>query len=363
MATVHNVTLPEVALLRLAAQRLVGPRAATAAEAVRWMGAVQAQDHPGSLTSVALRTAAGTRADVVAALDAGEVVRTWPMRGTLHLLPAEDVAWMLPLLTPRVVAASAGRRRSLGLTEDDLDRAGQLAEQALAGGAGLARSELFAVWDDAGLATREQRGAHLLGYLAMTGTLVFGPTRNGQHLLVLARDWVRRPRRLEREEALGELALRYFRSHGPATPADLGRWAHLRVGDRRTGVELARPHLLSVEVAGADGDGTEHLMDPQTPERLAAAREEAEGVLLLPGFDELVLGYGDRRAQLDTEHAGRVVPGGNGMFLSTVVSAGRIVGTWRRAGRGAQQTISATPFTAFTPEVESALPRLYEQLP
>lgn len=84
-------TLDEVALLRMVAQRLVGPRWDTPVEAVRWTTCVQAQDYPGALMSVALRTTEPDRASVVAALDAGEIVRSWPMRGTLHLTAAEDL--------------------------------------------------------------------------------------------------------------------------------------------------------------------------------------------------------------------------------------------------------------------------------
>jgi inactivated superfamily I helicase len=104
-------------------------------------------------------------------------------------------------------------------------------------------------------------------------------------------------------------------------------------------------------------------MDPQTPDLLQTARTQAEGVLLLPGFDEFMLGYGDRRAQLDPAFADRIVPGGNGVFRHTVVSAGRVVGTWARTGRGAQRDITATPFTSFSPDVRAAIPQVYAALP
>src|SRR5215217_7317133 len=99
----------EVALLRLVAQRIAGSPPPTADRTVRWLTAVQAQDHSGALTSVALRTASGTRADVEAALCAGTVVRSWPMRGTLHLVAAEDLRWMLGLTASRMHAAAASR--------------------------------------------------------------------------------------------------------------------------------------------------------------------------------------------------------------------------------------------------------------
>ena len=346
--------LQEVALLRLAAQRIVGPKAGTAVEAVRWLTAVQAQDFNGALTSVALRTASRRRTDVEEALDAGEVVRSWPMRGTLHLLAAEDLPWMLRLLAPRVVAATVGRRTGLGLTTSQLEQAREVAQRALSGGGRLRRTDLYAVWEDAGLATTGQRGVHMVSFLAMTGTLAFGPTNGGEQLIVLVDEWVPRPRALEGEGALGELARRYFRSHGPATIADLTRWANLRITDARIGTALARPQLDSMEV-----DGVEHLMDPRTPEVLRTVRNRANGVLLLPGFDEFILGYGDRSAQLEPEFADRIVPGGNGVFRDTVVSAGRVVGTWRRHRQG----IEATPFTAFTAEVDAAIPELFAALP
>lgn len=350
--------LHEVALLRLVAQRIAGPGFATATEAVRWMAAVQAQDHNGALTSVALRTSSRSRQGVEDALDAGEVVRSWPMRGTLHLVAAEDLPWMLDLLAPRVVAGAAARRAQLDLNIADLEHARELAVEALLGGGRLMRKELLAVWDQAGLTTAGQRGYHMLWHLAQTGTLCFGPLRNGQQQIVLVEEWIPRPRRMERQEALGELALRYFCSHGPATVKDLMRWAHLVAADARTGLALARPQLASLDV-----DAVEHFMDPETPELLETCRREAPRVVLLPGFDEFVLGYQDRRCALPPEFADRIVPGGNGVFKATVVCDGEIVGTWKHAGRGAERTVEATPFSSFPDEVAEAIAEAYGALP
>jgi DNA glycosylase AlkZ-like len=61
---------------------------------VRRLTAVQAQDYPGAVTSIALRTESQTRQSVEAALNAHEIVRSWPMRGTLHFVPSEDMPWM-----------------------------------------------------------------------------------------------------------------------------------------------------------------------------------------------------------------------------------------------------------------------------
>jgi hypothetical protein len=347
----------ELSMLRMAAQWLVGPRAASPSEAVRRLTAVQAQDLPGALTSVALRTHGGTRSGVLAALDAGEVVRSWPMRGTLHLTAAEDLGWMLELLGLRVLAGAATRRAALEITDAEVERARELAVAALHGGRRLSRAELLAALADGGVSTAGQRGYHLLWYLAQTGTLVLGPTRDGDQLFVLLDEWVRAPRRLERDESLGELALRFFRSHGPATVKDLARWGGLGIREVRAGLAVAADQLERQEI-----EGTEHRMDPATPDRLAVARSEAEGVHLLPGFDELVLGYADRSCTVPPAFADRIVPGGNGMFRATVVHGGRVVAVWR-TGRSKARTLELEPFTDLPAAVLAAAQERYAALP
>lgn len=348
-------TTRDIALLRLAALGLAGPGFGTPAETVRWLTAVQAQDFPGALMSVALRTRAAGRGEVEAALDAGEVVRSWPMRGTLHFVAAEDLAWILSITGDRAVRGQRTRRRQLGLTEDVLVRGRDLAVAALSGGPGLSRRDLFAVWEAAGIDTADQRGAHLVLHLAETGVICLGPMAGAQQRFVLLDEWVPEPRRLEREEALAELALRYFRGHGPATVADLARWTKLTLTDARAGLAAVRGELERLVV-----DGTEYYLDPRTPAVLDRHRERARGVVLLPGFDEYMLGYGDRSAALPTEHADRIVPGGNGMFRRTVVADGQVVGTWSTDRKGG---VLATPFTTFGEGVEEEVAKAYAALP
>src|SRR5690606_42093883 len=83
----------------------------------------------------------------------------------------EDLAWLLRLLTPRALAKAATRRANLGLDEATIERARTVAVDALAGGRRLRRDELMTVWQDGGVDTSGQRGYHLLGHLAQTGTV------------------------------------------------------------------------------------------------------------------------------------------------------------------------------------------------
>lgn len=351
-------SLRDVALLRLAAQRLVGEAHPTAADAARWATCTQAQDLPGALVSLALRTRERTVAGVDAALDAGAVVRSWPMRGTLHLVAAEDLRWLLAVGPPRVAAAAAKRRADLGIDEAVMDAARAATVAALEGDGRLPRDQLMTVWDKAGVSTAGQRGAHVFGALAVEGLVCLGPLTGRRQQVVLVDEWVAPTPARDRDEAVQEWALRYFRGHGPATERDFAWWSGLTLTEARRAAAVVRDELAPLVVGGV-----EHLMDPDTPARLDGCRREARGVLLVPGFDELVLGYGDRAAVVPPEHSDRVAPGGNGMFLATVVSAGTAVATWRRPTSRAATEPDVTPFGSLTKPVAAAVRRRWAAYP
>nr|WP_240895704.1 winged helix DNA-binding domain-containing protein [Kineococcus siccus] len=340
-------------MLRLAAQRVAAPLPG-AAQVVRHLGALQAQDLRAAATAVALRHGAADVAGFRAALAAGEVVRTWPMRGTLHLLAAEDAGWVLGLTAPRTVTALTTRRRELGLTEAVAERARDVAVGVLTGGRAARRAELAAAWTAAGLDVGGQRTPVLLAHLALTGTLVLGPPQGREQLVVLLAEWVRSPRRLEGEDALAEWARRYVTGHGPATAHDFAAWTKLPLTAARRAFAGVRAGFEALDV-----DGVEHLVAPDAVELLAASGAAARAVHLLPGFDEFLLGYADRHHVLAPEHADAVCPGGNGVFRGMVVTGGHIVGTWVRE-RG---TAATTPFTAFAPAVTAGVERRLRTLP
>lgn len=353
-ATPQPTTAPEVALLRLVAQGLAGPRGRTPRDVVGRLAAVQAQDLRGALRSVALRTAAttaqqgttalqGTAADVVRALDAGEVVRTWPMRGTLHLVVAEDLPWMVALMTERPRAAAAARRRELGLSDAQVTTARGALEEALASGPGLSRAEVLGLWEDAGLPTAGGAGYHLLAHLAQTGVICQGPMRAGEQLFVLVSRWVPDGRVLGRdldgEAALAEIALRYVRGHGPVSAQDLARWTGLPLGPVRRGLAAVADRVTTLDL-----DGRTLHVAPELLEVAPEQHEEARRTMLLPGFDEVVLGYADRTVTLRKQDEQRVVPGRNGVFRPTVLHDGRVVGVWRVVGSGRSRRVETEEF-------------------
>ncbi|WP_166784015.1 winged helix DNA-binding domain-containing protein [Cryobacterium suzukii] len=311
----------DVVRLRLQAQGLAGVTLPGAVAVAERMLAVQAQDYPAGQWALGVRSPGTTLDDVQAVISAGEIVRSWPMRGTLHFVPARELGWMQGLTTPRLLAKTRTINERSGLDTVVLERAREAAINALTGHKQLSRAEFMEMLRAAGLSTEGQRGYHTIAHLALTGTLCWGRQVGTQQGLVLLDEWVPNPRRLEHDEALGELVYRYFLGHGPATLVDFAWWSQLTVADSKTGLAVARNRLTEVQV-----DGAAYFMAAET----ADAAPQHTPVLALPGFDEYLLGYRDRSHVISTDELVRVVPGLNGIFLPLVVTNGRVVGTWRK---------------------------------
>jgi hypothetical protein len=335
----------EIALRRLASQRIARPLGDDPAEVVRWMGAIQAQDYLGALWAVGARTTGASEQAVAEALATGRIVRTWPMRGTIHLVAPEDVRWMLALLTPRVVQRTQGRLRQLGLDGATLTASERVLTAALEGGRQLTRHALFAVLEDAGISTAGQRGIHILGQLAQAGVLCFGAHAGKQPTFTLLDEWVPAARPLSRDEALAALTVRYFTSHGPATVHDFCWWSGLTVADARAGLATVSEQLTVAQVAGQS-----YYYDAG-----ATLPEEQGRPFLLPPFDEFLIAYRDRDASLDPAFSGRVNPGANGIFQPIVVVDGRVIGTWRRTRKTRRIELAVSPFEPWTPGLPTGL--------
>lgn len=364
--TQARVTSRIIGRLRLASQGLLAGGFPSIPDAVRGMTAMQAQDLQAALWAVGLRLPEAGVSDVRAALDSGAVVRSWPMRGTLHLLAPEDLRWILNITTPRLVQGMASRHRQLEITAGDVEVCRKIALDLLSGdlhsrgpnsGApgdgrrrGATRRELFEAFEAGGQPPTGQRGIHLLGLLCQNAVLVPGPLDGNQQRFVAFDDWITTSRDLGREEGIAELLLRYLCSHGPATVRDFAWWSNTTLTEARAALASVRGELVELEFGG-----TEYWMSPQTAELLAGSVPGQRTVLALPCFDEFILGYTDRSLVLRPEHAQKIVPGGNGVFKKAIVAGGEVVGTWARQGTGRGASFVAEPFDMSTPLGPAAL--------
>jgi hypothetical protein len=329
------MTILDIAHYRLFNQRISKTQFEQPSQVVSWLGAVQAQDYAGAKWSIGLRLPESTDTSIEQAVAAKTIIRTWPMRGTLHFVAAADVHWMLALLTPRVIANSSRRHQQLELDEATFARSQELFAKALQGGRQLTRDEMYQLLERANISTAGQRGYHILWRSAQEGLICFGPPSGKQQTFTLLDEWAPRTNNLTRDEALAELARRYFTSRGPTTLADFGWWSGLTASDARAGLEMVKAQLRPETI-----NGQTYWMSPDGP----ATANNAPGVYLLPGFDEYLLGYTDRTAVLEAIHAPQIHPGSNGMFSPTLVIEGRIAGTWKRTFKKNSVAIAVAPF-------------------
>ena len=341
------MTSTSIVCQRLVNQLIDGEKLERPEEVVRWLGAMQAQDYLQALWAIGLRLKSATVAGIEQAIFDGKIVRTWPMRGTLHFVPPEDAKWMLKLSASRVLAKDGRRLEQLGLDEKIMERCKKHFYDALKGNRKLSRPEMMKLLQEAGIRIENQRGYHILWYLAQTGLICLGPMQDKQQTFVLLDEWVPNSRNLSREESLAELARRYFASHGLATVHDFAWWAGLTVTEAKSGLGASMPELISEKI-----DGKEYWTTGDAPDDKAY---DKSGVNLLPAFDEYLIGYKDRAAVLDLEDAPKVVPGKNGVFLPTIVVGGRVVGTWKRKLKKNSIDLTLSPFTHLGDSDEGAI--------
>ncbi len=344
----------EIARLRLQALGLAGPPATAPdpAEVVSHHLAMQAQDFTASRWAVGSRIPDSTDADVLAAYDAGSIVRSWPMRGTVHVLAARDLPWMLDHVGVRALKGVERRWDYIGIDEAFLERARDVALELLGGGGRATRPELTTAWSEAGLEMSGQRSYHAVWYLSQTGTLVHGPTRDGEPEVVLLDEWIPEPRVLDRPAALRELGVRYLRGRGPATVDDLVHWTKLTKTDARKALEVDDEIIVEVQGPGGPYRMLAEQLDTLDP----GAQAVDEAVLALAAFDEHLLGYRVRDCVLDPEHARLVDPARNGVFRWTLVAGSRVVGTWKRKRLTHHVRAEVAPFTSLPARVRKAVP-------
>ena len=310
----------ELLRLRLLNQHLTTGPAPDAARLVAHFAAMQAQDYGQSLWAVGARLPGRTADTVARALHEGQLVRTWLLRGTLHLAAAEDVRWLLDLVAPRLIQAGAAIYRQRELDAASFTRSFAVLERLLTGQPPQPRRILAEALQAAGIRTDEQRLYTLLQRAVLEKLICPAGRHGAEPTYALADDWLPpAPKPFDRAEAVAELARRYFRSHGPATLADFAWWAGLPLGPARQGLEAAQPGLVAETI-----DNQTYWLPPPP-----ATGPTVPPGLLLAGFDEYLLAYQDRRPLLDPAYTRQVLTS-NGIFRPIIVVAGRVAGTWQR---------------------------------
>jgi hypothetical protein len=330
---------------REASQLLHRPRRRSAADLVRHLVGVQAQVVSASALALRARTTGLTNERVRDARTRDRsIVRTWAMRGTLHLVAAEDYGWLIPIVTEPRVANAYRRLHQEGVAREHAGRAVRFIERMLEREGPLTRPEIAGRLRRRGIRTEGQAIAHLVWLAAASGAICFGPDRGEDETYVLVRDWLGEQKQMEPEAGLGELTVRYLASHAPAEPADLGAWSGVRLYHVKLGWKRVEDRL--VEVATARGRAWT-LRSPRTQAPPGLVR-------LLPAFDEYLLGWKDRGFVASATSRSQINRGG-GWLHPVVLVDGRAVGTWRTTGTADHVLLEVRPFAGLSPTVRGKI--------
>ncbi len=314
-----NNELAHIARNRLQNQQIIHPSIQTIGEMAAWMGATQAQDYSQAKWAFGLRLPGITDADVEAAIDRVEIIRTHLLRPTWHFVAAEDLRWMLALSAPQINALITPAIRRLGLEETTLEQSKEIMRRVLPGRQ-MPREELMTELNREGIETNDLRSAHIMMHAEVDGLVCNGSWRGKQLTYALIDDRVPTSKSYDRLDAIAELARRYFRSHGPATLHDFQWWSGLKMSDARAGLEAAQPRLTSETIG---------KLTYWMPNDFREQKTDHNAVHLLPAFDEFLVSYKDRAASLDPSRKVHAITA-NGIFKPVVLQNAWVHGIWQR---------------------------------
>ncbi|HLX59119.1 MAG TPA: winged helix DNA-binding domain-containing protein [Ktedonobacteraceae bacterium] len=324
----------DIAHRRLHNQHITRRTLETPQSLVEWLGAVQAQDFAAAKWALGLRLQGVTGDDIEQAFTDGAILRTHVMRPTWHFVSPADIRWLLALTAPRVHAASAYYTRKLELDDAVFRWTNAVLANALQGGKQLTRDELASALQQAGIVTDgEQRITYIVMRAELDGIICSGARRGKQFTYALLAERAPQARMLARDEALAELSMRYFTSHGPATLKDFVWWSGLALADARAGLAMVTSHLLHETI-----DGQTYWFPPSMP----PAQDLSQTACLLPNYDEYTVGYTDRSAIFDALHTNKLDPR-SGLLGNAMILNGQVVGSWKRTFEKNTVVIEANP--------------------
>jgi hypothetical protein len=290
---------------------------ASPADVVHRLTAVQAQEDRYARWSVAQRTRAGTPAAVEAALTEGAILRTHVLRPTWHYVAARDLRWLVAISGPRVDRANTRRYRELDLDPPTLDRSNHAIAHAVESAA-RTRRELAAALNAVGISTTGQRLPHLLMHAEFSAVICSGPMRGAEHTYAAFDGRVPAAPGPRDDEALAELAWRYFSTRGPATVPDFSWWSGINAGEARQAVAMVESRLQSRVL-----DGRVYWDAGDPPQR------RAQRIDLVQCYDEIIISYRQSRDILHTPTTTFPVPRDIDGFRHVLLQNGRLLGHWR----------------------------------
>jgi hypothetical protein len=337
---------------RLTNQRIAANHLSHPTEVVRYMGAIQAQHYPMSRWAVGLRLIRTTDKEVKAAVDRGEILRTHLLRPTWHLVCPEDIGWMVVLTAPRIRTTLRSRHKQLGITPALAAKSNDVIARRIHDHGHQTRAALTQAFGEEGLPLEGNRMAHYLMLAELDQVICSGRSKGKQQTYALWSERIAKQQLPDREEALAELARRYFRSRGPATIEDFTWWSGLTRSDAKRATDICHADFEEFEA-----EGRVYLWTPAEE----ATGASGYGTFLLPAYDEFVIAYTDRSACLRPAYRDRTISR-NGVFWPLIIRRGRVEGIWKRTTRKSDMAIDVDYFGRPSRMLEQEVSREWKRL-
>lgn len=272
------------------------------------------------------------------------LVKTWAMRGTLHLLPSSELhLWHAVLGTSTRYQRPAAWQKYFGITMEELERLSETIAVALKNRV-LTREELVKeIGRLMGPAFSEKAAANSWGTIfkpaAFTGRLCFGPNLGTRVQFTRPDTWLAAaPQSLDSEAAGAEVTRRFLTAYGPATIHDLARWYGGGVVSARRWIQALGDQVSTVDLGGAEA----FMLTADL--RKLRQFDPQPSVSLLPAFDQYVI--------TASHHARHLMPGDfrgriyrpQGWISPVLLINGRMDGVWRHAIKGGSVEVEIEPF-------------------
>ena len=306
--------------IRLLSQQLISQQFVSPAEVVAHMGAMQAQDYRMVRWAVAMRMRRPSTEAFRKAFDEGEIVRLHLLRGTWQMVAAEDYWWMLALCAAKAEATIRGWMRANRVTIDDseLHTIRDILVHTCETKGSVTKDDFVEALSARGITMDNHRLTYHIRLAELSGTLCSGSLSPMYATYALAEQKVNRTPLPERDEMLCRLARKYFQSHSPATFDDWMWWSGLSAAECRRAIDA-----LGVELCHERWHGYDFFLHTS-----CRTRGFRRGVsLLLPPFDEYLIGYKSRELVLAPEHTHHAHTN-NGIFFPIVAHDGVVCGNW-----------------------------------
>ncbi|MET0783932.1 MAG: winged helix DNA-binding domain-containing protein [Leifsonia flava] len=361
MTAIPSISPAEAVRLRMLRLGLWDPRPVTPEQVVSGLVAMQAQEFPYALWSVAQRISPADRpsaADMGVAYDLGSILRTHVMRPTWHFLAPGDARWMLTLTSQRVLGVSRIYFERAGLDAPTLVRVTDAFAAAVADGRHRTRAELRAALGAIGIALDGNGFVYALMFAELQRVLISGVTIGKQRSYAAFDErvpptFVDGATSYDHENALAALASRYAATRGPVSVKDMSAWSGLTQADCRRGLEVALERAPG-SLERVELEGVECWMTPTDAGADAAASVPASPrVDLLHGYDEYVMSYLETRGII--QHPDFSAPGTPDSLLHAALLDGRVVATWKHT---LARSSASVELRAITPLAASVRPEI-----